>query len=142
MASLIVIVTLVAGFVMLVNNPRWEAQTIVSVDGQANSSTIAHSRCPNGSPVVRVEDETDERIILRARTRRATKLRRHWVAQDDRCGAYRTSRRTKSFRRASEPNPSMFDLRQTEQGMQEIAIQSTSPSTTIHAHPERRTERW
>ncbi len=42
----------------------------VSVAGQANSSTIkvtvAHSRCPNGSPVVRVEDETDQRIILRA----------------------------------------------------------------------------
>lgn len=68
--TLIVIVALVVGFVVVMNRPQWEDKTIERIEGRSDSSglavTVAHGRCSSGDPVVRIEDQDGERIVLRA----------------------------------------------------------------------------
>jgi hypothetical protein len=63
LATLIVIVALVVGFVVVVNRPAWKDKTIVRIEGRSDSSglavTVAHGRCSSGDPVV-------ERVVVRA----------------------------------------------------------------------------
>jgi hypothetical protein len=68
--TLVAIAVLIAGFVYLLVQPRWTERTIAEVNGAIGSSqlevTVNHNECGNGGPRVRVTEQSDDAVMLRA----------------------------------------------------------------------------
>lgn len=61
---------LIAGFIYLLVQPLGTERTIAEVNGAIDSSTLEvtvnHNECGNGGPRVRVTEQSDEAVVLRA----------------------------------------------------------------------------
>lgn len=68
--TLAAIALLIAGFIYLLVQPRWAERTIAEVNGAVVSSTLEvtvnHNECGNGGPRVRVTEQSDDAVVLRA----------------------------------------------------------------------------
>lgn len=70
MLTLAGIAVLIAGFIYLLVQPHWTERSIAEVNGAIGSSTLEvtvnHIECGSGGPRVRVTEQSDEAVVLRA----------------------------------------------------------------------------
>ena len=68
--ALLVIAVIIAGVVYASLRPRWSERTIADVEGSADSTTLSvtvdHNECANGGPRVRIVDQSESVVELRA----------------------------------------------------------------------------